>query len=136
MKSGIHRLVSRQVSLCNSLANGAKAELGKPDDQREKEAKEFDAETTRLSKENKKREADGVAPHPIPEAPNPFADLLLVKLGSPKNKTLLRLMENLLEFTLRRIYCALMSVFALIYCKSLMINCVKHSMLSKKIENT
>ncbi|MGK0237609.1 MAG: preprotein translocase subunit SecA [Candidatus Pelagisphaera sp.] len=94
MKSGIHRLVSRQVSLCNSLANGAKAELGKPDDQREKEAKEFDAETTRLSKENKKREADGVAPHPLPEAPDPFADLLLVKLGSPKNKTLLRLMEN------------------------------------------
>ncbi|MDE0767056.1 MAG: preprotein translocase subunit SecA [Opitutaceae bacterium] len=94
MKSGIHRLVSRQVSLCNSLANGAKAELGKPDDQREKEAKEYDAEIARLSKENKKREADGVAPHPLSEAPNPFADLLLVKLGSPKNKTLLRLMEN------------------------------------------
>ncbi|MBT3480750.1 MAG: preprotein translocase subunit SecA [Opitutales bacterium] len=94
MKSGIHRLVSRQVSLCNSLANAAKAELGKSEETVNEEAKERDAEIARLTKENKQREADGVAPHLLPEAPDPFADLLLVKLGAPKNKTFMRLMEN------------------------------------------
>ena len=29
-----------------------------------------------------------------PEAVDPYADLLLVKLGAPKNKTFMRLMEK------------------------------------------
>ncbi len=94
MKSGIQRLVTRQVSLCNSLANAAKAELSKSEEKRTEEDKKLDEEIARLTKENKGREANGEAPLPIPEILDPYADLLLVKLGAPKNKTLMRLMEN------------------------------------------
>jgi len=94
MKASIHQLVSRQVSLCNSLANGAKAELGKSEEQLGEEVKARDEEIARIAKENKSRAAEGKAPRSLPEELDPFADLLLVKLGAPKNKIFLRLMEN------------------------------------------
>jgi len=67
MKSGIQRLVSKQVSFCNKLANAAKAEF---------------------EKEEESAIEDGA------DELDPLADLLLVKLGAPKNKTFMRLMER------------------------------------------
>ncbi len=94
MKAGIHRLVTKQVALCNQLANAAKAELAKDEESVAKESQAFQEETARIAKENKALAAKGEPLLPLPEAPDPFADLLLVKLGAPKNKTFMRLMEN------------------------------------------
>jgi preprotein translocase subunit SecA len=94
MKAGIHRLVTKQVALCNKLASAAKAELDKDEETLSKEAQASQEESARIAKENKVRSANGEPLLPQPEAADPFADLLLVKLGTPKNKTFMRLMEN------------------------------------------
>lgn len=94
MKAGIHRLVTKQMALCNQLANAAKAELSKDEQAVDNETKAFEEESARIAKENKSRAASGEKLLPVPEGPDPFADLLLVKLGAPKNKTFMRLMEN------------------------------------------
>jgi len=94
MKAGIHRLVAKQVALCNKLASAAKIELDKDEETVAKETQAFQEESARIAKENKTLGANGEPLLLQPEAADPFADLLLVKLGTPKNKTFLRLMEN------------------------------------------
>ncbi len=94
MKAGISRLVSKQTTFCNKLASAAKAELEKSEETVKAEEAKRAEEAARIAKENKSLEASGSKPLPLPDEPDPYADLLLVKLGAPKNKTFMRLMES------------------------------------------
>jgi preprotein translocase subunit SecA len=109
LRPGVDKLVSDQTRFCNRLVGEAKELL-------ERTSEQWDAESAKVKEENEKRRASGVEegaraklegakrrvaepsllPMPSPEEGRRTAirKLLQVKMGSPKNKLLLRLMEN------------------------------------------
>jgi len=89
-KLGVERLVRAQAKMCNSLVTAARAELEKSEEKQAEEA----AELKRIEQENKARAAKDKELLPVPQIPEPYVNLLQVKMGMPKNKQLLRLMET------------------------------------------
>ena len=89
-RPGIEQLVRAQAKMCNELISEARTELEMSDEQRTGR----DAEIKRIDQENKARAARGEDPLPYPQITDANANLLKVKLGMPKNKQLLRLMET------------------------------------------
>jgi len=102
LRPGVDQLVNDQTRLCNRLVGEAKELLERP-------AEQWAAEIAKAKEESAKRrakwEAEGGrkrAPEPpAPPLPDPeeskriaIRKLLQVKMGNPKNKLLLRLMEN------------------------------------------
>jgi preprotein translocase subunit SecA len=89
-KQGVERLVRAQVKMCNNLVTEARKELEKSEEKQVEQA----AEVARIEEENRARVATGEDPLPLPPIVDPYVNLLQVKLGMPKNKQLLRLMET------------------------------------------
>ena len=100
LKPLIERLVRKQTQLCNRLISEARAELEKGEEQVKSEREEAEKrlkEIVRIEKENKDRAKRGEEPLPVPEEPHdndPYTLMWQVKQGMPKNKILLRLLEE------------------------------------------
>ncbi|HZZ56702.1 MAG TPA: preprotein translocase subunit SecA [Opitutaceae bacterium] len=98
LKPGIDRLVAEQMRLCNRLAGEAKDLLEKTPEQNAEERRKLEQQAADARKENAKRQKEGLEPLPVPTWENPvdvaMRKLFQVKTGHPKNKQLLRLMEN------------------------------------------
>ena len=95
IKPPVDRLVNDQTRLCNRIVSEAKEILEKTPEQRAKEKAELEEKVA----ENAKRAKQGLAPLPLPQVDqDPLLTaarkLLQVKMGHPKNKLLLRLMET------------------------------------------
>ncbi|RFC46816.1 MAG: preprotein translocase subunit SecA [Verrucomicrobia bacterium] len=95
IKPPVDRLVNDQTRLCNRIVSEAKEILEKTPEQRAKEKAELEEKIA----ENAKRAKQGLAPLPLPQVDqDPLLTaarkLLQVKMGHPKNKLLLRLMET------------------------------------------
>ncbi len=91
LKPGVDQLVNDQTRLCNRLISEAKEILDRPADQ-------WQADVAKAKAENVKRKAGNL---PELEEPDPqdaqkaaLIKVLQVKMGSPKNKLLMRLMET------------------------------------------
>ncbi len=99
LKPGVASLVSDQLRLINHFAKEAADELEKTPEQRKQEREAAEKKRTEIREENARR-----AKKNLPPLPEPFIDenpiqaaamkMLQVKLGMPKNKLLLRLMES------------------------------------------
>ncbi len=100
LKPAIEKLVRHQTQLCNRLISEAKAELDKSDEVRKEEAAEAERiqkSIAQITRENRDRIKKGEAALPLPEASeviDPFVRMWQVKQGMPKNKVLLRLLEQ------------------------------------------
>ncbi|HEY4301590.1 MAG TPA: preprotein translocase subunit SecA, partial [Candidatus Didemnitutus sp.] len=120
LKPGVERLVADQLRLVNRFVKDATDQLEKGGDIHRQEREKLEAELKQVQTENSKRKKQrdevarkmkGAPPeeivqavHQIPFLPEPQIDsdpvrsaalkMLQVKLGMPKNKQLLRLMEN------------------------------------------
>ncbi|HXQ79967.1 MAG TPA: preprotein translocase subunit SecA [Opitutaceae bacterium] len=109
LRPGVDQLVSDQTRLCNRLVGEAKellertpeqweAEIAKAKEENQKRRAAWEAENAQAKAESGRRRAPEPQWVPTPD-PNEgrrvaIRKLLQVKMGSPKNKLLLRLMEN------------------------------------------
>jgi preprotein translocase subunit SecA len=109
LRPGVDQLVNDQTRLCNRLVGEAKellertpeqwaAEIAKAKEENEKRRAKWEAENAAAKAAGGKKRAPEPAMAPIPEPEETKAaairKLLQVKMGNPKNKLLLRLMEN------------------------------------------
>jgi preprotein translocase subunit SecA len=120
LKPGVAALVADQLRLINRYAKDAEDELGKIPEARQKERDELEKQVKSIRAENAKRQKEfedfakknkdlsgddlDRARQKYAPVPEPYVDpdpirtaamkMLQVKLGMPKNKLLLRLMEN------------------------------------------
>jgi preprotein translocase subunit SecA len=100
LKGSIEGLARQQVQLCNRLINDAKTQLEKESSEWEAENKERDRilrENDKKQKENRARAKRGeelLELEPVPRELDPYALMWQVKQGMPKNKVLLRLLED------------------------------------------
>ncbi|MBN2068627.1 MAG: preprotein translocase subunit SecA [Opitutales bacterium] len=110
LRPAIEHLVTVQNRLCNRLISEAKAELSKPAEDRQARAKAYRdamaknekirARNVKIAKDNEAREAKGQEALPleplidVPDFKDPYPRLFQVTQGMPKNKVLLRLLED------------------------------------------
>ncbi|MEO6006309.1 MAG: preprotein translocase subunit SecA [Opitutus sp.] len=95
----VDRLVNDQIRLCNRIITEARELLEKTPEQLTREKQEFEKKTATIREENLKRAKQNLSLLPLPEFDsNPkqtaARKMLQVKMGHPKNKQLLRLMET------------------------------------------
>ena len=89
-KQGVERLVRTQAKMCNGLVTEARDALEMSDEKRV----EAETERARIEEENRARAGRNEDPLPLPKVVDSYVNLIQVKLGMPKNKQLLRLMET------------------------------------------
>jgi len=109
LRPGVDQLVSAQTRLCNRLVGEAKelldrtpeqweAEIAKAREENQRRRAKWEAENAQAKAQGSKKRAPEPAADPLPDPEEAkriaIRKLLQVKMGSPKNKLLLRLMEN------------------------------------------
>jgi len=109
LRPGVDQLVSAQTRLCNRLVGEAKelldrtpeqweAEIAKAREENQRRRAKWEAENAQAKAQGSKKRAPEPAADALPDPEEAkriaIRKLLQVKMGSPKNKLLLRLMEN------------------------------------------
>jgi preprotein translocase subunit SecA len=109
LRPGVDQLVSSQTRLCNRLVGEAKelleqtpeqweADIAKAREENQRRRVQWEAENAQAKAQGAKKRAPDLPMAPIPDPEEgkrtAIRKLLQVKMGSPKNKLLLRLMEN------------------------------------------